>query len=112
MSHNQSTGISLRRNVRGLWAGAHERTQIAFPSKTPLGLVGNGASIVNVRPSGEGVEFLGPVERITPLQVATREAFTDFAISKPCSSRSPGLERTASYSIWMMASGTRSPHTS
>jgi hypothetical protein len=32
---------------------------------------------------GEGVEFVGPVARITPLQVATREAFTDFAISKP-----------------------------
>jgi len=29
------------------------------------------------------VEFVGPVERITPLQVATRGAFTDFAISKP-----------------------------
>jgi len=25
-------------------AGAQERTQIAFPSKTPLGLVGNGAN--------------------------------------------------------------------
>jgi len=33
-------------------AGAQERTQIVFPSKTPLGLVGNGASIVKVRPSG------------------------------------------------------------
>jgi hypothetical protein len=29
------------------------------------------------------VEFVGPVEKITPLPVATREAFTDFAISKP-----------------------------
>ncbi len=33
-------------------AGAQERTQIVFPAKTPMGLVGNGASIVNVRPSG------------------------------------------------------------
>jgi hypothetical protein len=32
---------------------------------------------------GEGVEFVGPVEGIAPLQVATREAFTDFAISRP-----------------------------
>ena len=33
-------------------AGAQERTQIVFPAKTPMGLVGNGASIVKVRPSG------------------------------------------------------------
>src|SRR5882762_7725539 len=33
-------------------AVAHERTQIDFPSRTPLGLVGNGSSIVKVRPSG------------------------------------------------------------
>src|ERR1700719_1894686 len=33
-------------------AGAQERTQIDFPSKTPPGLVGNGASIVKVQPSG------------------------------------------------------------
>ena len=29
------------------------------------------------------MEFVGPLEGITPLPVATREAFTDFAISKP-----------------------------
>jgi len=31
---------------------AQEQMQIDFSSKTPLGLVGNGASIVKVRPSG------------------------------------------------------------
>lgn len=32
---------------------------------------------------GEGVEFTGPLEGIPSLPVATAEAFTDFAISKP-----------------------------
>lgn len=35
------------------------------------------------RIEGQGVEFAGPLEGISPLQVATGEAFTDFAISKP-----------------------------
>jgi len=62
---------------------------------------------------GEGVEFVGPVEGIAPLQVVTREAFTDFAISKPwLFQRLPGLERTASCFYRIMASTTRSSRAS
>ena len=66
-------------------AGAQERTQIAFPSKTPLGLVGNGASIVKVRPSGfdffEGGNAVGRFRLIVdgePYELQADDASSSF----------------------------------
>ncbi len=66
-------------------AGAQERTQIAFPSKTPLGLVGNGASIVKVRPSGfdffEGGSAVGQFRLIVdgePYELQADDASSSF----------------------------------
>jgi len=67
-------------------AGAQERTQIAFPSKTPLGLVGNGATIVKVRPSGfdffEGGSAVGQFRLIVdgePYELQADDASSSFA---------------------------------
>jgi hypothetical protein len=46
-------------------------------------LRGNIAGCVRIQDRGGGRGIRGPLERLTPLPVATREAFTDFAISKP-----------------------------
>jgi hypothetical protein len=66
-------------------AGAQERTQIAFPSKTPLGLVGNGASIVKVRPGGfdffEGGNAVGRFRLIVdgePYELQADDASSSF----------------------------------
>ena len=66
-------------------AVAHERTQIDFPSRTPLGLVGNGTSIVKVRPSGfdffEGGNAVGRFRLVVdgkPCQLQADDASSSF----------------------------------
>jgi hypothetical protein len=66
-------------------AGAQERTQIVFPSKTPMGLVGNGASIVKVRPGGfdffEGGNAVGRFRLIVdgePYELQADDASSSF----------------------------------
>jgi hypothetical protein len=66
-------------------AGAQERTQIDFASRTPMGLVGNGASIVKVRPSGfdffEGGNAVGRFRLIVdgkPYELQADDASSSF----------------------------------